>query len=119
MVLDNTLMMGYTVLGSSQFSGPPGVFPKFSLATWHKMTVAFQLRTDLQTIIVDILLNTYNFTQGTYTLSTPGSLTFTTTDKILIGGNSQSFLGEFASFRVISPGSMPLPCKGFTLVSSK
>jgi hypothetical protein len=107
-------MIGYTVLGTSQFSGPIGAFPTMNLTTWQQFTVAIQLRGDLQTIIVDFLIGASTFNQGQYTLSTPGALTFLTTDKIHFGGNSQSFIGQIGSLRIMSPGAMPLPlCKIF------
>lgn len=107
-------MIGYTVLGTSQFSGPVGAFSTLNLTTWQQITVAVQLRADLQTVIIDFLIDPSIFNQGQYTLSTPGALTFSNTDKIHFGGNSKSFLGQIASIRIMSPGAMPLlSCKIF------
>ena len=96
MVLSSRLL-GY-IAGDQSVNSVSGT--SLPLSTWTPLSVSYVMRTDLRTAKVVIF-------QGVQysDLYSDCPLTFLTTDLVLVGGPS-TFIGEIASVRIFSPGTL-------------
>lgn len=103
LIIDNYCELAYIIAGSSpQYNIESGTV---SLATWTNVYVGFEMLADMQTVYCAIYYNDF-FGRLGYTLPSANSLIFTANDLTRIGGISDTFVGEIAGLRIMSPGTL-------------